>query len=44
MSDRLIDYLYHPGQLSRRIEDRGLDDLGIMRRIANLLNQSFAAR
>ncbi|HTM57398.1 MAG TPA: glycosyltransferase [Candidatus Udaeobacter sp.] len=33
LSDRLVDYLYHPGQLSRRIEDRGLDDLGIMRRI-----------
>ena len=33
MSDRLVEYLYHAGQLSRRIEDRGLDDLGIMRRI-----------
>lgn len=33
MSERLVDYLYHPGQLSRRIEDRGLDDLAIMRRI-----------
>src|SRR5262249_36345607 len=33
MSDRLIEYLYHPGQLSRRIEDRARDDLAIMRRI-----------
>ena len=33
MSDRLIEYLYHAGQLSRRIEDRARDDLDIMRRI-----------
>jgi glycosyltransferase involved in cell wall biosynthesis len=33
MSDRLTEYLYHPGQLSRRIEERGLDDLAIMRRV-----------
>jgi len=33
MSDRLVQYLYHPGQLSRRLEDRARDDLAIMRRI-----------
>jgi glycosyltransferase involved in cell wall biosynthesis len=33
MSDRLIDYFYHPGSLSRRIEERGRDDLDLMRRV-----------
>jgi glycosyltransferase involved in cell wall biosynthesis len=35
MSERLIEYFTHPGQLSRNIEERGRDDLAIMRRVEN---------
>jgi glycosyltransferase involved in cell wall biosynthesis len=33
MSERLIEYFTHPGQLSRNIEERGRDDLALMRRV-----------
>jgi len=33
MADRLVTYFSSPGQLSRRIEERYRDDLGLLRRI-----------
>ncbi len=34
LEDRLVGYFTHPGQLSRRLDGRFLDDLALMRRIA----------
>jgi glycosyltransferase involved in cell wall biosynthesis len=35
LEDRLVGYFTHPGQLSRNLEGRFVDDLGIMRRVAS---------
>jgi hypothetical protein len=34
LAERLIGYFTHPGQMSRNFENRHLDDLGVMRRVA----------
>jgi hypothetical protein len=45
LEERLVGYFTHPGQLSRRLEARFLEDLSIMRRVASgAMGRSAAER